>query len=175
MATSDSSWRSFRCRDSITVTLAVLTLLLATLPCLSGCQRGPARPKTVPVNVEVSYRNKPVSGATVTFVPKGGPRGAVGRTNAQGQAKLMTLVTGDGAIPGSYRVTIDKLLDEAGPTGKSQEEYEAFWKAQKDGPAGRLPPLKCELPWKYGQIEKTELTAEVSEEGKNSIRFDLVD
>lgn len=174
MAASDSSCRLFRYRDSITVTLAVLTLLLAALPCLSGCQRGPARPKTVPVNVEVSYRNQPVSGATVTFVPKGGPRGAVGRTNAQGQAKLMTFVTGDGAIPGSYRVTIDKLLDEAGPAGKSQEEYEAFWKAQKNGPAG-LPPLKCELPWKYGQIEKTELTAEVSEEGKNSIRFDLVD
>jgi hypothetical protein len=174
MATSDSSWRSFRCRDSITVTLAVLTLLLATLPCLSGCQRGPARPKTVPVNVEVSYRNKPVSGATVTFVPSGGPRGAVGRTNAQGQAKLMTFANGDGAMPGSYRVTIDKLLDEAGPAGTSQEEYEKFWAAQKQGPMG-LPPLKCELPWKYGQVEKTELKADVQEQGKNNFRFDLVD
>ena len=174
MAASDFSWRLFRHRDGVALDLAVLALLLAALPCLGGCQRRPARPKTVPVNVDVSYRNQPVSGATVTFVPKGGPRGAVGRTNAQGQAKLMTFVTGDGAMPGSYRVTIDKLLDEAGPTGKSQEEYEAFWKAQKNGPAG-LPPLKCELPWKYGQIEKTELTAEVSEEGTNSIRFDLVD
>lgn len=174
MAISNSSWRSFRYRDSITVALAVLALLFATLPCLSGCQRGPARPKTVPVNVAVSYRNQPVSGATVTFLPVGGPRGAVGRTNAQGQAKLMTFAAGDGAMPGSYRVTIDKLLDEAGPSGTSQEEYEKFWAAQKKGPVG-LPPLKCELPWRYGQVEKTELKADVQEQGKNDFRFDLVD
>ena len=174
MAASDSSWRSFRSQWSPTLAPAVLTLLLATLLPLGGCQRGPARPKTVPVNVDVSYRNQPVSGATVTFVPAGGPRGAVGRTNAQGQAKLMTFATGDGAIPGSYRVTIDKFLDEAGPANSSQEEYEKFWAGQKQGPAG-LPPLKCELPWKYGQVEKTELKADVREQGKNDFRFDLVD
>ena len=150
----------------------VVGLVAATL--VGGCQRGPTRPKTVPVDVTVSYRDKLVSGATVVFVPKDGTRGAVGRTDAQGRAKLMTFVTGDGAMPGSYRVTIDKLLDEAGPAGTSQQEYEAFWKAQKNGPMN-LPPLKCELPWKYGQIEKTELTAEVTEHGKNSFRFDLVD
>ena len=157
--------------------MAVMTFMVVSLAIVSlagGCQRTATRPKTVPVDVTVSYKDKLVSGATVVFVPKGGPRGAVGRTNSEGRAKLMTFVAGDGAMPGSYRVTIDKLLDEAGPAGKSQEEYEAFWKAQKNGPAG-LPPLKCELPWKYGQIEKTELTAEVSEEGKNSLRFDLVD
>lgn len=152
----------------------VMAVSLVFVSFAGGCQRGPTRPKTVPVDVTVSYKDKLVSGATVVFVPKGGPRGAVGRTDAQGRAKLMTFVAGDGAMPGSYRVTIDKLLDEAGPAGKTQEEYEAFWKTQKNGPAG-LPPLKCELPWKYGQIEKTELTAEVSEEGKNSLRFDLVD
>lgn len=141
---------------------------------VGGCQRTSTRPKTVPVDVTVSYRDKLVSGATVVFVPKDGPRGAVGRTDARGRAKLMTFVAGDGAMPGSYRVTIDKLLDEAGPAGKTQEEYEAFWKTQKNGPAG-LPPLKCELPWTYGQIEETELTAEVNEQGKNSLRFDLVD
>jgi len=152
--------------------LVVVSLTIIGL--VGGCQKASTRPKTVPVEVTVSYRDKLVSGATVVFVPKDGPRGAVGRTDAQGRAKLMTFVTGDGAIPGSYRVTIDKLLDEAGPGGKSQEEYEAFWKAQKNGPMN-LPPLKCELPWKYGQIEKTDLTAEVLEQGKNSLRFDLVD
>ena len=154
--------------------MAAMAASLVFVSLAGGCQRTSTRPKTVPVDVTVSYKDKLVSGATVVFVPKGGPRGAVGRTNSEGRAKLMTFVTGDGAMPGSYRVTIDKLLDEAGPAGKSQEEYEAFWKAQKNGAAG-LPPLKCELPWKYGQIEKTELTAEVSEEGKNSLRFDLVD
>ena len=153
-------------RSCIVASLAILCLV-------GGCQRGPTRPKTVPVDVTVTYRDQLVSGATVVFVPRGGPRGAVGRTNAEGLAKLMTFVTGDGAIPGSYRVTIDKLLDEAGPTGKTQEEYEAFWKANK-GPSN-LPPLKCELPWRYGQIEKTDLSAEVSEQGANSFRFNLVD
>lgn len=153
---------------------AVMAVSLVFVSLAGGCQRSSTRPKTVPVDVTVSYKDKLVSGATVVFVPKDGPRGAVGRTDAQGRAKLMTFVTGDGAMPGSYRVTIDKLLDEAGPAGKTQEEYEAFWKTQKNGPVG-LTPLKCELPWKYGQIEKTELTAEVSEEGKNSLRFDLVD
>ena len=167
-------WLLLKLSSSRMAVMVAMAVSLVFVSLAGGCQRGPARPKTVPVDVTVSYKDKLVSGATVVFVPKDGPRGAVGRTDAQGRAKLMTFVTGDGAMPGSYRVTIDKLLDEAGPAGKSQEEYEAFWKTQKNGPAG-LPPLKCELPWKYGQIEKTELTAEVSEQGKNSIRFDLVD
>lgn len=151
-----------------------LVIGLALTGLVGGCQKTSTRPKTVPVDVTVSYGDKLISGATVVFVPKDGPRGAVGRTDAQGRAKLMTFVTGDGAIPGRYRVTIEKLLDEAPTPGKTQEDYEAFWKTQKQGPAG-LPPLKCELPWKYGQIEKTDLTAEVGEQGKNSFRFDLVD
>jgi hypothetical protein len=163
------------CRRWLRAIVPSVFVIGLTVICLfGGCQKSSTRPKTVPVDVTVSYRDKLVSGATVVFVPNDGPRGAVGRTDAQGRAKLMTFVAGDGAMPGRYRVTIDKLLDEAGPAGKTQEEYEAFWKAQKNGPAGQ-PPLKCELPWKYGQIEKTELTAEVSEEGKNSLRFDLVD
>lgn len=148
----------------------VLALLCLVAP---GCKKGPVRPKTVPVDVTVSYQDKLVSGATVVFIPKDGPRGATGRTDAQGRAQLMTFATGDGVIPGTYTVTIDKLLDEAGPSGKSQEEYEAFWKANK-GPAN-LPPLKCELPWRYGQAEKSDLEATVQEAGKNSFRFDLVD
>jgi len=150
------------------------TVLFAVLAALAGCQRGSARPPTVPVKVDVSYRNRPVSGATVTFLPVGGPRGAVGRTNAKGRALLRTFAADDGALPGRYRVTIDKFVDASGPADASQEEYEKFWAAQKQGPAG-LPPLKCELPWKYGQVEKTGLTADVQERGENTFRFDLVD
>lgn len=161
------SWRPLQLRTGILFLFAILCVAVA------GCRKGPVRPKTVPVDVTVSYQDKLVSGATVIFIPKDGPRGAAGRTDAQGIARMMTYKTGDGVIPGRYTVTVDKLLDEAGPAGKSQEEYEAFWKANK-GPAN-LPPLKCELPWKYGQAEKTSLEADVQEKGNNSFRFDLVD
>jgi hypothetical protein len=38
-----------------------------------------------------------------------------------------------------------------------------------------LPPLKCEVPWKHDEVEKTELKADVQEQGKNTFCFDLVD
>jgi len=157
-----------------TVRAASLLLLSAAVMGGGGCQRGPVRPKTVPVEVTVSYQGKLVGGATVVFIPKDGPRTAVGRTDSKGRAKLTSFAAGDGAVPGSYTVTIDKVLDEAPRPGKTQEEYEAFLKA--NGPGGsRLPPLKCELPVRYSQAEKTDLQADVQEKGKNSFRFELVD
>ena len=110
----------------------------------------------------------------MVFIPKDGPRAAVGRTDASGRARLTSFTIGDGAVPGSYTVTIDKVLDEAPIPGKTQEEYEAFLKAS--GPGGsRLPPLRCELPFRYSQADKTSLKADVQEKGENSLLFDLID
>jgi len=165
-----------RLRSALSAALRVAVVLLATggLMTAGGCRRGPVRPKTVPVTVVVSYKGEPVGGATVVFIPKNGPRAAVGRTDASGRARLTSFTTGDGAVPGSYTVTIDKVLDEAPIPGKTQEEYEAFLKAS--GPGGsRLPPLRCELPFRYSQADKTSLKADVQEKGENSLLFDLID
>jgi hypothetical protein len=68
------------------------------------------RPMIVPVTVTVTLNGAPVENARVAFVPatRGGLN-AVGQTDATGRARLSTLERGDGAAPGRYLVTIDKL------------------------------------------------------------------
>ena len=128
------------------------------------------RPKTVPVTGSVTYNGQPVEGATVTFVTGGsGGRGALGTTDASGKFQLTTFEAGDGAIPGSYKVTIAKTTGETAPM------------TQEDGvvvpPTGGPPTteVKDELPLKYKDASTSGLTADVKEGGDNQFTFDLTD
>lgn len=155
-----------------------------------GCGRGsvPDRPKTIPVKVTVTYGGKPVQGATVTFVRAGSSQtqapeaaggssgaltnaqGAVGQTDANGQADMWTFEPGDGVVPGSYRVAVRKMevLALPNPETVSPEEYTRL--AQQ-----MSAPPKSLLPARYSNIETSGLTAEVAEGSDNSFNFDLRD
>src|SRR5262249_26895639 len=74
-----------------------------------GCQ-GPDTPKLVPVHGQVKYKQRPLGGATVCFIPditKGNRDGlqATAQTAEDGSFQLQTYPHGAGVMPGSYKVT----------------------------------------------------------------------
>jgi len=84
----------------IAVTASALLAFLAAAGCSS---------KPVTVDGEVTLDGKPVSGAMVVFHPDKGGTQATGLTDANGVFHLTTFNTGDGALPGSYKVSVQKL------------------------------------------------------------------
>ncbi len=147
-----------------TCCLALGGLLLSVLGC--GGSVDPNRPKTYPVTGQVLYNGDPVEDATVMFVGSGtGGRGALGKTDASGNFSMTTYEAGDGAIPGTYRVSIFKTLVEEveeRPGARPNEE-------PIDTVATEL------LPAKYKDINRSGLTAEVTEGGENNVVFNLTD
>src|SRR5260370_25677419 len=87
----------------------MLMVLIPFGASLSGCQ-GPAPPKLVPVHGQVKYKQRPLSGATICFIPditKGNRDGlqATAQTVEDGSFTLQTYPHGDGVMPGFYKVT----------------------------------------------------------------------
>jgi len=120
----------------------------------------------VPVSGTVTYKGSLVAGATVTFSPaseKG--YAAVGTTDAQGRFTLRSPGGGEGAVPGSYKVTVFKTEGQSGAGDVQQAKIDA----------GEAPKLVEHLPVKYKSTETTTLTAEVQAGEKNEFKFELSD
>lgn len=133
--------------------------------CCTGCsQKATNRKETIPVTVKVTMAGSPVEGASVAFVPtdKGKPS-AAGTTDASGTAKLQTYAPGDGAVAGSYKVTITKV--DQPPASKELDE--------RGPPRPDLAPKpKFLVPQKYSDATTTDQSAEVSK-NKKDFTFDL--
>jgi hypothetical protein len=99
------------------------------LPCLAiflmaGCagetNAGPDLKRLVPLSGIVMLDGKPLPDATVVFHPKttDGFHGAIGRTDESGKYELETDLgngkTKKGVLPGSYDVTVTKLVKPDG-------------------------------------------------------------
>ena len=145
------------------LTPAILALIIGCTP------SGPANRKpTKKTTVIVSYKNAPLEGATITFVPQGpDPTPAYGKTDAQGKAKMKTYVEGDGAVVGTHKVLIEKSESVGGQTvDVDSPQYDP-----------NAPPAKVKylMPQKYGNPGTSGLTAEVKETGPNEFTFDLKD
>ena len=122
------------------------------------------RPKTVSVEGIVTYNGKPVAGAQINFVP-GSPSdsAAYAVSQADGKFALTTFQTGDGAPPGSYKVTVNKKSVETTPN--------------PNDPSG--PPLGSKevsfLPEKYGSVSTTMIEVDVPETGTKDVILELKD
>ena len=130
-------------------------LLLSLAACLTagcGAQRDPKLPATVPVSGKVSLKGAPLEIGTITFHPdensKGNP--ADGRLLAGGEFALSTYQSGDGAVLGKHKVTI-----QIPP--------------RLDGEPPR--PASLFVPKEYTAVQSTPLTAEVTEKGENHFEF----
>src|SRR5690348_8052406 len=64
----------------------------------SGCSRDPNLPTTAVVKGNVTYQNKPVKNARITFHPLGKVKCARGVSDDSGRFRLSTFGTGDGAV-----------------------------------------------------------------------------
>lgn len=161
------------------VRLALASGMLATCLWSAGCGETAkvTSEKTVPVTGTVTYNGQPVADATVTFVPETAPgeaasgRGAFGRTDAAGKFELMAFNPGDGAVPGTYKVTITKTEGEtaSGPETGADDYVDP---AETETPAAAPKQL---LPAKYGNVASTDQKATVAPEGAQEFTFDLKD
>ena len=83
------------------------TLLLSS----GGCGRDPNLPKLEPVSGTVTLNGRPLTNASVTFVPTGTTQGS-GATGATGpDGKYVLESRGERGVPaGEYRVVVNKLV-----------------------------------------------------------------
>lgn len=133
----------------------------------TGCG-GDGLGRRYPVTGTVTYRNLPVRAGIITFHPSD-PEGRVAAgTITDGSYRLATLGDDDGALPGSYTVTV--VAKEAGRPlggpvpGKSLQ-------AQR---AAATKTAKNLVPAKYQSTRSSGLTREV-EAKHNRFDFELVD
>ena len=137
-------------RDGCLLTLAFASALAA------GCG------KTVAVKGRVTLDGKPVSAATVLFVPEDGEscRPASGMADGDGYFHLTTNRPEDGALPGAYRIVVSKTAGLATPPDSNRAskkralEYRERTASRRHGqqllPARygdpATTPLRCTVP-----------------------------
>jgi hypothetical protein len=132
---------------------------------LTGC--GADRPQTIPVTGRVTLDGRPVEGAVVGFLPKGGGRPATGTTDASGAFTLTTFDEGDGALPGVHLVTVtnrsSKGKDGAPGGGDSEGAERGMTLTGPMGGAGQKQPnAEWLVPEKYSLPRESGLTCTVA-------------
>lgn len=144
-------------RKSLTV--AGCCLLGLALVAQSGC--GPSLPKTVPVSGTIKLNGKPIEGASVSFIRDSGGRIGYGISDAQGQFKISTFGTEDGATLGRHKVVVAKVDLQGLSVPKVEVEQNAEIGEPLLEQKGAWKP-KSLLPEKYSNPETTDLFVEVS-------------
>jgi hypothetical protein len=129
-------------------------LIPAIFILVAGCARAP-----VPVQGTLTVDGKPLANANVMFVPDD-PEGktATGTTDASGAFRLTTFKLNDGAMRGSYKVTVthsERIEIPANIT--DPDEQKEFMASQP-----RKPPV---IPEAYAQPDQTPLKHRVPEDG----------
>ncbi|QDV27252.1 carboxypeptidase-like regulatory domain-containing protein [Aureliella helgolandensis] len=131
--------------------------------CLAGC--GPDLshlPATVTAEGTVTLDGAPVEGATVSFIAEQGNYHATATTDASGHFSLDAFKEKPGAVPGSYRVEINKTLVEAIGSGGGGDE----------GGIGETN-VQFGLPKKYAAMATSGLSHTIPEQGDSAITFEL--
>src|SRR5688500_16957910 len=96
--------------------LFIPTALCVTLAFSSGCGKQDNRPGRVPGTGIVLQKGHPVAEANVVFEPQGTTPAATGKTDASGRFQLTSFDPSDGAVPGDYKVAIQKVQVTPGKT-----------------------------------------------------------
>jgi len=145
------SFRHARTRNCLWLPLAVVSALLA------GCNK--SGDALVPVSGRVLVDGKPAAGAAIVFHPVEAGNGThpVGQTDANGEFRLTTISSGDGAAPGEYRVTLTRYVSAPGKRGVEGEE----------SPARNL------IPDKYARTESTPLSATIRPGGNDPVLIEI--
>ncbi|MDA1251617.1 MAG: carboxypeptidase-like regulatory domain-containing protein [Planctomycetota bacterium] len=155
-------------------------LLCLTATSLVGCSGGTEdRQPTHYVTGVVKMAGGPITGATVMFTPTTGQRVATGVTDDNGKYELTTYETGDGAMPGVYKVLVIRTT-KAKETIGGELDHKAFGSG-KDDPTDSAhdaqnaasKELTSSLPEKYATAESTDLTTTVEANSENVINLTL--
>jgi hypothetical protein len=165
--------------DSVMIRASYSALLVVGVSLL-GCGTG-VDFKTVPAGGTLTMDGAPVEGAGVTFMSKEGNRVAEGKTDANGNFTLKTVVGKimlEGAIVGVHKVSVSKTEN----TGKGAEgaakvagENDRDMVARMAGQATNTSGVKQKyiIPQKYNSPEYSGLTATVAEGGSKDIKIEV--
>ena len=131
-----------------------------------------ARPKTAPAAGSVTLKGQPLDGAFVLFHPAEASKGtaAAGFTNASGEFIARAFPPDEGAVPGVYKVTVEKSIDAAAPAA-GVEPADAHDAADRAAMAGSA--TKSLIPEQYTKPETTPLKLELPAEGNREIKLEL--
>ena len=146
------------------------TMPAILLALLAGCSDtkddGPVRVKATG---SVTYKGQPVSGASIVLAPEPpGKHAATAVTDASRQFALGTNEAGDGAVPGPYKVAIEKTETSSGTApAMGENDY---------NPEGVKTTSKALLQAKYANPNKSGLTVEIKDGQENVLQpFELKD
>ncbi|MEW4564473.1 hypothetical protein AB1K70_18175 [Bremerella sp. JC770] len=150
----------------VIVTLCAVTWAVGLSGCYSSKDKWEAmRPPVYQVSGMVRMDGEPLSNAVVVFKPEEGTYSATGLSDASGQFYLTTFDDRDGAIEGTFQVSVDRVdYIPIGPEKGTSTDGGTY-----------LPPLKQVrvTPKKYSDFEKSGFAATVMKDESNSFEFDL--
>lgn len=170
---------------------AALGLLLIVTIRACACN-GDRRPAGIRVSGVVTLDGKPLADAFVTFHPHSGRGAGFGTTDGRGRFRLMSHESGDGILPGDYRVTVTRFVDkseplpadarqrasrDAPPPVPKQKPKPGATRSTSSPPPSPPPPSPPpkplnEVPERYASPETSGLEATV-QRGKRAFQFDL--
>ncbi len=136
------------------LSLFVLPILLVVVGCGPDLSH---LPKTVRAEGIVTLDGSPVADATVTFIPESGNYGCSAVTNTSGKFVLNAFKEKPGAVPGSYRIEVNKTVASAG----------------QDAEVG-LVNVKYGLPKKYAMMGTSGLSQVIPDKDITDIKLELV-
>ena len=151
---------------------SAIVLALGLVGCGGGGEEVPAVfSNLVNVTGKVTLDGEPLVGAAISFIPDGqdAVRGAYGLTTDTGEYTLITPVKGRsaeenaGAVPGHYKVMINKLLMPDGSEPPADRSH-----ADQEGAGAREI-----IPVIYSDPEQTVLASGVGAWGEQTGDFEL--
>ncbi len=139
---------------------ALMILVLGLWGCGPGGLEG-----TIPISGRVTYQGQPLTVGEVRYLPVDTDQGrmARGKLQSDGRFQLTTLKTGDGALPGKYRVVVVVFPEEGAKSATDRLSN----KQQPGGP--QQPPI----PLKYYRPESSGLTDQVDANHPGHREFEL--
>jgi len=148
----------------------VVLLFLIALPAYSGCGAGAMEAE---VEGTVTWRDRPLSGLYVTFIPESGGAESAARsfgvTDDQGHYVLTCLDGRRGTSAGPHRVLIGDAVVDPGRGMKGKRTAQPLPLPGKGKPRLANPEFPSSL---YGKAETTPLRQDVAT-GKQTIDFHL--
>lgn len=139
----------------------LVSMLVLFIAALAGCGAAgnPDLPDTVAAEGVVTLDGRPVDQATVTFIADTGTYHATATTDAAGKFALRAFPEKSGAVPGSYKVEVNKTIVSEGASGDADEESEVV--------------VSFGLPHKYATIATSDLAHTIPDTGTTDIRLEL--
>lgn len=142
------------------LTLRAITAFVCLVFCVSlvsGCNSGAGLPPTVPAEGIVTLDGAPVADATITFIADAGTYNASAVTDKEGKFAMKAFEEKKGAVPGSYKIAINKTIVESREGRKGESDVN----------------LKQGLPMKYSNFLTSELTIKLGDAGDKNLKFEL--